>query len=163
MFSCICIVCLCAYYCEEIRTWNVGSGFFQLSPICRISCEIPLLCGIAQGAGSPPRCPEHHALFCVVKSRCVSSLACLAWVAPVWDVPLLGAPAVEMLVRGKLLWCPNGKYFNFLGPRLPLYLLCLHLLIVLVQQEPLGLTNSNRFVCINEVLCGEGKIMLLGF
>ena len=131
------------------------SSFFQLSPVCRIFCESPLLCGIARGAQS---------MFCSAWSnRDVSSLTCLAWVAPTWVVPLLVALAVEILVQGKLLWCPNGKYFNFLGPWLPLYLLCLHLLIVLVQQGPPGLTNSNKFECINEVLCREGKIMLLGF
>lgn len=49
---------------------------------------------------------------------------------------------------------PNGKYFNFLASRSILYLLCLHLLIALVQQEPLGLTNSNRFEYVNdESLC----------
>lgn len=51
----------------------------------------------------------------------------------------------------------DGKYFNFLASRLILYLLCLHLLIVLVQQEPLGLTNSNRFEYVDdESLCREG-------
>lgn len=90
-------------------------------------------------------------------------IPCITQAAPTWDVSLLVATAIEILVQGKLLRCPNGKYFKFLGPRLPLYLLCLHLLIVLVQQDPLGLTNSNRFECIHEVLCGERKIMLLGF
>lgn len=75
------------------------SRFFQLSPVRRISCEIPLLRGIAQAVWSTSFCPE-HILFCVVKLRCVSSHACLAWVAPTWDVPLLVAPAVEMLVQG---------------------------------------------------------------
>lgn len=52
---------------------------------------------------------------------------------------------------------PNGKYFNFLASKSILYLLCLHLLIALVQQEPLGLTNSNRFEYVNdESLCREG-------
>lgn len=138
------------------------SGFSQFSPVCRISCEIPLPRGTAQAVWSTSGCPK-RIQFCVAKSRCISSLPCLAWVAPPRDVPLLVAPAVEMLVQGKLLGCPNGKYSHFLGPRLPLHLLCLHLSIVQVQQEPPGLTNSNRFECIDEVLCGEGKIMLLGF
>lgn len=137
------------------------SSSLQLSSICRNSCEIPLLHGMAQAIWRTSCCPEHILLW-VVKSRCISSLACLAWAAPTWDVSLLVAPAVKILVQGKLLRCPNGKYFKFLGPWLPLYLLCLHLLIVLVQQDPLGLTNSNRFECIHEVLCGERKIMLLG-
>lgn len=52
---------------------------------------------------------------------------------------------------------PNGKCFNFLASRLILYLLCLHLLIVLIQQEPLGLTSSNTFEYVNdESLCREG-------
>lgn len=91
------------------------SGFLQLSPLRRISCEIPLLRGTAQVVRSTSCCPE-HTLLGAVKSRRVPSLGCLAWVAPTWDVPLLVAPAAEMLVQGKLLRCPNGKYFNFLGP-----------------------------------------------
>lgn len=75
---------------QNLKHW---SGFLQLSPICRISCEIPLLRGVAQAIWSTSCCPE-HVLLSVVNSRCVSSLACLAWVAPTWDVPLLIAPAM---------------------------------------------------------------------
>lgn len=152
------LVCSLLWGDQNPERW---SSSLQLSSICRNSCEIPLLHGMAQAIWRTSCCPE-HILLRVVKSRCVSSLTCLAWAAPTWDVSLLVAPAVKILVQGKLLRCPNGKYFKFLGPWLPLYLLCLHLLIVLVQQDPLGLTNSNRFECIHEVLCRERKIMLLG-
>lgn len=147
------LVCSLLWGDQNLKCW---STFLQLSPICTISCEIPFLHGIAQAVWRT---------FCSVwlKQDVFLSSRVSPCVTPTRDVPLLIAPATAMLARGKLLWCPNGRYFNFLGPWLPLYLLCLHLLIVLVQQGPLGLTNSNRFECINEVLCREGRVMLLGF
>lgn len=91
------------------------SSSLQLSSRCRSSCEIPLLHGMVQGVWRTSCCPELILLW-VVKSRWVSSLTCLTQTAPTWDVSLLVAPAIEILVQGKLLRCPNGKYFKFLGP-----------------------------------------------
>lgn len=75
------------------------SSSLQLSSICRSSCEIPLLHGMAQAIWRTSCCPD-LILLQVVKSRCVSPLTCLAQAAPTWDVSLLVAPAVEILVHG---------------------------------------------------------------
>lgn len=75
------------------------SSSLQLSSLCRSSCEMPLLHGMAQAVWRTSCCPVLILLW-VVKSRCVSSLVCLAQTAPTWHVSLLVAPAVEILVQG---------------------------------------------------------------